>query len=131
MSSLKSYDHSAAQEISTPSQNPKFIVAFTGARQWAPFCSETGQFTPHYFDIELLSHLRFTKWLPPFYPTKMLKALSSPTFMLRVNQSYSPCFDHHNNIYWIIKVMRLLVSGQCMHRQLLSLATLPLVHILH
>ena len=49
--------------------------------------------------------------LPPFSPTKMPKALSSPTFMLRVHQSYSPCFDHRNNIYWIIKVMKLLVSG--------------------
>jgi hypothetical protein len=34
-----------------PSQNPKFIAVFTAARQWAPFCSETGPFTPHYFDI--------------------------------------------------------------------------------
>jgi len=48
-----------------PSQNPKSIAVFTGARQWASFCPETGPFTPHYFDIELLSNLRFATRLPP------------------------------------------------------------------
>jgi len=45
-----------------PSQNPKSIAVFTGVGH---FCSETGQFTPHYFGTELLSHLRFATGLLP------------------------------------------------------------------
>jgi hypothetical protein len=93
MSTLRRQDHSAPQEISTPSQNLKFIAMYTAARQWTPFCSVCSvislpiTLTLSYcliYDLPIGSlppHSRLKCWRPSCY--------MSPQFDV-------PCFDHRN-----------------------------------
>jgi hypothetical protein len=116
--SWKANNHSVSQEVPRLLWNQMFITVFTTARHWPLSWARCIQFTTSH-PISLHSILILSSSLRLGLPSGLLPSgfyIKNNVFVSNISRacymfhpSHPPKFDHPNNIWWIVQVMKLLI----------------------